>query len=327
MLPERLKGGGWVGEPMEFFHQDALGSVRLVVNESGNIIRHDYLPFGEEIQPNTFGRTAELGYGFDPTPHRFTGKERDRESSLDYFGARYYSGAQGRFTSVDPENAGASEGNPQSWNAYSYALNNPLLYTDPTGLCSNMRSSDPNDPNSPLVCEETVEVKTTPVNLYDRSEFGMAVGVQMAYRAPATERLIWELMKFSMMNGVLQGAQMIVLPARGLTTLGALRPAVRLSAKTGAKLAQQIAKWRELGGVGGQKEFLKYAADLASEARAAGSMVSGQVGSGSGALGYATIYRRGGEFLVVQGGRIMSYVNKSEAGGIVAEYARLGGSL
>jgi hypothetical protein len=52
---------------------------------------------------------------------------------LDYFGARYYSGAQGRFLSVDPENASAKEEDPQSWNAYAYTRNNPLKYTDPDG--------------------------------------------------------------------------------------------------------------------------------------------------------------------------------------------------
>jgi hypothetical protein len=53
---------------------------------------------------------------------------------LDYFGARYYSAPQGRFVSVDPENAGASNDNPQSWNGYSYGLNSPLRYVDRTGL-------------------------------------------------------------------------------------------------------------------------------------------------------------------------------------------------
>jgi RHS repeat-associated protein len=64
---------------------------------------------------------------------KFTGKERDNETGLDYFLARYYSSAQGRFTSVDPGNAGAYEADAQSWNGYAYARNNPLLYTDPDG--------------------------------------------------------------------------------------------------------------------------------------------------------------------------------------------------
>ncbi len=64
----------------------------------------------------------------------FTGQERDSESTLDYFHARYFSGPQGRFTGVDPENAGAALGDPQSWNGYAYVSNNPLSYTDPSGL-------------------------------------------------------------------------------------------------------------------------------------------------------------------------------------------------
>jgi RHS repeat-associated protein len=63
-----------------------------------------------------------------------TAKERDIETGLDYFLARYYSSTQGRFTSVDPANAGAEPSNPQSWNGYAYAFNNPVKYQDPDGL-------------------------------------------------------------------------------------------------------------------------------------------------------------------------------------------------
>jgi RHS repeat-associated protein len=65
---------------------------------------------------------------------QFTDKERDGETGLDYFLARYYSSAQGRFTSVDPENAGADLEKPQSWNGYAHTLNNPTTNTDPDGL-------------------------------------------------------------------------------------------------------------------------------------------------------------------------------------------------
>jgi RHS repeat-associated protein len=65
---------------------------------------------------------------------RYTGKERDTESGNDYFGARYYTSSMGRMMSPDPGNAGADPSDPQSWNMYSYALNNPLIITDPTGL-------------------------------------------------------------------------------------------------------------------------------------------------------------------------------------------------
>ena len=64
---------------------------------------------------------------------RFTGQERDDDTTLDYFLARYYSGTQGRFGSPDPGNAGANPGDPQSWNGYAYVSGNPLTYTDPSG--------------------------------------------------------------------------------------------------------------------------------------------------------------------------------------------------
>ncbi len=65
---------------------------------------------------------------------KFTGKERDSETGLDYFGARYFSGAQGRFTTPDPLMASAKASNPQSWNRYAYVFNNPLRHIDPDGL-------------------------------------------------------------------------------------------------------------------------------------------------------------------------------------------------
>jgi RHS repeat-associated protein len=64
---------------------------------------------------------------------RYTGKERDAESGLDYFGARYYGSNMGRFTSPDGFSDGSDFDNPQSWNLYSYVRNNPLTNTDPDG--------------------------------------------------------------------------------------------------------------------------------------------------------------------------------------------------
>ena len=66
--------------------------------------------------------------------YKFTGKERDNESGLDNFGARYDSSNIGRFMSPDPLMASARVENPQTWNRYTYALNNPLRYVDPLGL-------------------------------------------------------------------------------------------------------------------------------------------------------------------------------------------------
>ena len=63
-----------------------------------------------------------------------TGKERDAESGLDYFGARYLGSALGRFTSPDPISGTVLRTlNPQRWNMYAYAVNNPLSFIDPDG--------------------------------------------------------------------------------------------------------------------------------------------------------------------------------------------------
>jgi RHS repeat-associated protein len=66
---------------------------------------------------------------------RCTGKERDAESGLDHFEFRSYASTMGRWMSPDPRgNSVADFANPQSWNMYSYVLNNPLKYVDPFGL-------------------------------------------------------------------------------------------------------------------------------------------------------------------------------------------------
>jgi RHS repeat-associated protein len=119
-----------------YLSTDHLGSTRLVTNANGDVVsRHDYLPFGEEI-PNTVGnRQSVAGYAWNGSlTQRFTGKERDGETGLDYFESRYFSAAQGRFTSPDAM-MGKPEWvmDPQRWNRYAYVRNNPLKFVDPNG--------------------------------------------------------------------------------------------------------------------------------------------------------------------------------------------------
>jgi RHS repeat-associated protein len=64
---------------------------------------------------------------------KFTGKERDSKSGLDNFGARYGASSMGRFMSPDPFYHDSHVADPQSWNEYAYARNNPLSRTDPDG--------------------------------------------------------------------------------------------------------------------------------------------------------------------------------------------------
>ncbi len=86
------------------------------------VTRHDYFAFGEDTAP------------MSGDPRRFAGKELDAETALQYFGGRYYRAALGRLTSVDPVRDGLGNlTNPQGWNRYAYASNNPLRFVDPDG--------------------------------------------------------------------------------------------------------------------------------------------------------------------------------------------------
>jgi len=133
---------------------DHLGSPRVVTNSGATVIsRHDYMPFGEELGSGVGGRTTGMGFTgtSDGIRQKFTRKERDVETGLDYFGARYYASMQGRFTGADPYDINLERQmtpdpeeadnlfrrcieQPQHWNRYIYALNNPLRYVDPDGL-------------------------------------------------------------------------------------------------------------------------------------------------------------------------------------------------
>jgi RHS repeat-associated protein len=112
------------GEEVVYFHSDAIGSVRLVTNANGQVVgQYDYLPFGEPWLAPAL-----------PETRRFGGKERDTETGLDYFGARYYASGNGRFTIVDPLlQIEAALVDPQRWNRYVYVRNNPFRFIDPDG--------------------------------------------------------------------------------------------------------------------------------------------------------------------------------------------------
>jgi RHS repeat-associated protein len=119
----------------QFVHADHLGSTRLVTNLSGSVIEcDDYLPYGELL---SYGGSVPCN-NTQSTTHKFTSKERDVESNLDYFGARYYTSTLGRFVTSDwaltPEAVPyADYTDPQTLNLYGYVRNNPLSKADADG--------------------------------------------------------------------------------------------------------------------------------------------------------------------------------------------------
>ena len=118
---------------VNYLTADHLGSPRINTDQNGTVIaRHDYMPFGEEIA--TSQRTPAFGYADDTVRKQFTGYERDNETDLDYAKARYHNFNLGRFNSPDPARMlKARMADPQHWNLYVYARNNPLLMVDITG--------------------------------------------------------------------------------------------------------------------------------------------------------------------------------------------------
>jgi len=124
-----LSNIGWnPNTTTNYYSSDHLGSARMILSYWGYPTSSStFLPFGQEWN-------SQLSVNH----YKFTGKERDSESGLDEFGARYYSSAIGRFTIPDwADNATAVPyadfGNPQSLNLYSYVKNNPTTSGDPDG--------------------------------------------------------------------------------------------------------------------------------------------------------------------------------------------------
>jgi len=112
---------------IHFYFADHLGTSRVVTSATGTVPvldDSDFYPFGgERVVLSTSGNN-----------YKFTGKERDNESGLDNFGARYFASTLGRFQSPDPLLNSGRPWQPQSWNRYAYTLNNPINFVDPFGL-------------------------------------------------------------------------------------------------------------------------------------------------------------------------------------------------
>ncbi len=102
------------------------------------------LPFGNGLGNARTANCVAVGVGgVDATEQHFTGKERDSESGNDYFGDRYFASTMGRFLSPDPGPWKLDD--PQYFNMYSYALNNPLRNVDEEGDTAQDRVNKANE--------------------------------------------------------------------------------------------------------------------------------------------------------------------------------------
>ena len=111
-----------INSTLYFILKDHLGSASVVTDASGTVVGEQrYYPYGE----------TRFTTGTIFTDKLFTGQREITGLGIYHYNARFYSPKIGRFLSPDTIVPGAA--NPQAWNRYSYVLNNPLKYTDPTG--------------------------------------------------------------------------------------------------------------------------------------------------------------------------------------------------
>jgi RHS repeat-associated protein len=114
-----------------YYFSDYLKTASMITDSAGVIkAESDYYPWGGELQ----------FVNNDSNHYKYDGHERDSETGLDYYGARYYGNALGRFLTPDWAAKAtavpyADFGNPQSLNLYAYTNNNPATFGDVDGHC------------------------------------------------------------------------------------------------------------------------------------------------------------------------------------------------
>jgi RHS repeat-associated protein len=127
MVAMRVSGGTTA---TRYFHTDNLGSVAVITNETGAVVERDgYDAWGQR----RFASGADGNPGASQTPRGFTGQEELSDVGLVHLNGRIYDPLLARMTSADPMVPDPLNG--QAWNRYSYVVNNPLGFTDPSGYC------------------------------------------------------------------------------------------------------------------------------------------------------------------------------------------------
>ncbi|MFS8086951.1 MAG: RHS repeat domain-containing protein, partial [Acidobacteriota bacterium] len=140
---------------------DRQGSTRVLMDAAGAVTsRHDYLPYGEELGAGTGMRATGQGYSAaDSVRQRYAETRMDDATGLDHTLWRKLETRSGRWTTPDPYGRSLRVANPQSFNRYSFVLNDPVNRVDRSGL-----DDEPLDPWDPA------DVITT--NTWDERPYG-----------------------------------------------------------------------------------------------------------------------------------------------------------
>src|SRR5205809_925151 len=127
---ERIARKDFPENAVSYYFSDHLKTASVISDATGSSIKSesDYYPWGGELQ----------FVNGDSNHYKFSGKERDTETGLDYFGARYYSNGLGRFITPDWAAKAAAVpyadfADPQSLNLYTYVRNIPTSKADADG--------------------------------------------------------------------------------------------------------------------------------------------------------------------------------------------------
>jgi RHS repeat-associated protein len=140
------------GATAKYYVTDNVGSTEVETDASGNLLNESlFFPYGVErtVQQNDTANN-----------YRFSGKERDPQTGLDDFGARFYDSSLGRFMTPDWDAKPtavpyASFGDPQTLNLYSYVENGPLNRVDADGHATDATS--PTSASVHAACEGGME--------------------------------------------------------------------------------------------------------------------------------------------------------------------------